>query len=130
MLPAITDDQCFITLRHANGSISQMAYLAGGDKAFPKERVEVLGGGRLAVIDDFREVITSSGGKRRRVAHGGRIRAIAKKLRAFAASSPREAHAPSPGQSYEPFRWLRSSLCAAFAKASRLEIGACPASES
>ncbi len=61
--PAITDDQCFITLRHANGSVSSIAYLAGGDKAFPKERVEVLGGGRLAVIDDFREVITSSGGK-------------------------------------------------------------------
>lgn len=61
--PAITDDQCFITLRHANGSVSSIGYLAGGDKAFPKERVEVLGGGRLAVIDDFREVITSSGGK-------------------------------------------------------------------
>jgi predicted dehydrogenase/threonine dehydrogenase-like Zn-dependent dehydrogenase len=61
--PAVTDDQCFITLRHANGSVSSIAYLAGGDKAFPKERVEVLGGGRLAVIDDFREVITSSGGK-------------------------------------------------------------------
>ncbi|HEY1343146.1 MAG TPA: bi-domain-containing oxidoreductase [Bryobacteraceae bacterium] len=61
--PAVTDDQCFLTLRHANGSISSIAYLAGGDKAFPKERVEVMGGGRLAVIDDFREVITSSGGK-------------------------------------------------------------------
>ncbi len=61
--PAVTDDQCFITLRHANGSVSSVAYLAGGDKAFPKERVEVLGGGRLAVIDDFREVVTSAGGR-------------------------------------------------------------------
>jgi predicted dehydrogenase len=61
--PAITDDQCFITLRHANGSLSSIAYLAGGDKAFAKERVEVLGGGRLAVIEDYREVITSVGGK-------------------------------------------------------------------
>ena len=40
--------------------------LAGGDKAYPKERVEVLGGGRLAVIDDFREVTTAVGGKVRR----------------------------------------------------------------
>jgi hypothetical protein len=40
-----------------------VAYLAGGDKSFAKERVEVLGGGRLAVIDDFREVITSKDGK-------------------------------------------------------------------
>ncbi len=61
--PEITDDQCFITLRHANGSISQIAYLAGGDKAFPKERVEVFGGGRVAVIDDFRELTFCAGGK-------------------------------------------------------------------
>jgi predicted dehydrogenase len=65
--PAITDDQCFITLRHANGSVSSIAYLAGGDKAFPKERVEVLGGGQLAVIEDFREVITSKGGKIKKI---------------------------------------------------------------
>jgi hypothetical protein len=47
--------------------VSSIAYLAGGDKAFPKERVEVLGGGRLAVIDDFREVVLSSGGKTKKV---------------------------------------------------------------
>jgi predicted dehydrogenase/threonine dehydrogenase-like Zn-dependent dehydrogenase len=61
--PAITDDQCFITLRHANGSISNVAYLSGGDRDFTKERIEVLGGGRLAVIDDFRQVTLSLGGK-------------------------------------------------------------------
>lgn len=61
--PDITDDQCFITLRHANGSISNIAYLAGGDKAFPKERVEVIGGSRVAVIDDFRSVTTCAAGK-------------------------------------------------------------------
>lgn len=61
--PVITDDQCFITLRHANGSVSNVAYLSGGDKDFAKERIEVLGGGRLAVIDDFRQVILSVDGK-------------------------------------------------------------------
>lgn len=61
----ISDDECFITLRHANGSISNIAYLAGGDKAFPKERVEVFGGGRVAVIDDFRSVATCALGKTR-----------------------------------------------------------------
>jgi predicted dehydrogenase len=61
--PEITDDQCFITLRHANGSVSSVAYLAGGDRALPKERIEVFGGGRAAVIDDFRSVTTSQGGK-------------------------------------------------------------------
>lgn len=64
--PEITDDQCFMTLRHANGSISSIGYLAGGDKAFPKERVEVFGGGKVAVIEDFREVITCVNGKLKR----------------------------------------------------------------
>jgi predicted dehydrogenase/threonine dehydrogenase-like Zn-dependent dehydrogenase len=62
----VTDDQCFITMRHGNGSISSVAYLAGGDKAFPKERIEVFGGGRIAVIEDFREVVTCVGGKIKR----------------------------------------------------------------
>jgi len=61
--PAVTDDQCFITLRHANGSISNVAFLAGGDKAFPKERVELIGAGRVAVIHDFSKVETVVGGK-------------------------------------------------------------------
>ena len=62
--PQITDDQSFLTLRHADGSISSVAYLAGGDPAYPKERVEVIGGGRIAVIEDFRRVETSVAGKR------------------------------------------------------------------
>jgi len=61
--PGVTDDQCFITLRHASGSISHVAYLAGGDKAFSKERIEVIGGSRMGVIEDFREVITCVNGK-------------------------------------------------------------------
>jgi hypothetical protein len=43
--------------------VSSVAYLAGGDKGFAKERVEVLGGGRLAVIDDWKDVTTSVGRK-------------------------------------------------------------------
>ncbi|HUT53023.1 MAG TPA: bi-domain-containing oxidoreductase [bacterium] len=61
--PAVTDDQCFITLRHLNGSVSSIAYLAGGDKAYPKERVEIFGAGRIAVIEDFKETVTVINGK-------------------------------------------------------------------
>ena len=60
---SVSDDQVFITLRHANGSISSIGYLSGGDKAFPKERIEVIGGGRIAVIDDFKIVTTCHNGK-------------------------------------------------------------------
>jgi predicted dehydrogenase len=86
--PAVTDDQCFLTLRHANGSISNIAYLAGGDKVYPKERIEVFGGGRIAVIDDFRAVTTCTGGRMRQQkwkqqdkGHRAEVRAFAKALR-------------------------------------------------
>jgi len=61
--PSVTDDQAFLTLRHENGSISSVGYLAGGDKAFAKERVEVFGGGRVGVIEDFRSASLVKGGR-------------------------------------------------------------------
>lgn len=64
--PEITEDQCFLTLRHADGSVSSIGYLAGGDRAFPKERVEAFGGGRVAVIEDFRHVTMTVGGRTQR----------------------------------------------------------------
>ena len=83
--PRVTDDQCFITLRHANGSVSSVAYLAGGDRAFPKERVEVFGGGRVAAIEDFRELVTCTDGKMKRQrslqqekGHRGEVEAFAR----------------------------------------------------
>lgn len=48
-----SDDRVFITVRHANGSVSSISYQTGGDKAFPSERIEILGGGRSAVLDAF-----------------------------------------------------------------------------
>ena len=61
--PEVRDDQAVITLRHADGSVSTVVYTAGGDRALAKERVEVFGGGRAAVIDDFRAVELVAGGR-------------------------------------------------------------------
>jgi predicted dehydrogenase len=82
--PTVTDDQCFITLRHANGAVSSVAYLAGGDRALGKERVEVLGGGRMAVIEDFRTVTTSERGRWRRKTAWGQDKGHRAELGAFA----------------------------------------------
>jgi len=94
LAPPVTDDQCFITLRHANGAVSSIAYLAGGDRAYPKERVEVLGGGKLAVIDDFREVTTCSGGKSRRLKLGAQDKGHEAEIDAFSKTLSGEAAAP------------------------------------
>lgn len=84
--PQVRDDQCFITLRHANGSISNVAYLSGGDRSFPKERVEVFGGGQIAVLDDFRSVTTCVGGRSRRHKFGGQDKGHVAQIQTFAAA--------------------------------------------
>jgi len=84
--PSVIDDQCFITLRHANGSISNVAYLAGGDKSFSKERIEVFGGGKTAVIDDFRQADGWSGGKQKRLWKGSQDKGHTAEIVAFVKS--------------------------------------------
>ncbi|HEY2847842.1 MAG TPA: bi-domain-containing oxidoreductase, partial [Pyrinomonadaceae bacterium] len=57
------EDSVVVTLKFSNGSVGTIAYLAEGDKALAKERVEIFGGGRSFVIDDFRETRAYSGDK-------------------------------------------------------------------
>jgi predicted dehydrogenase len=49
-------DNVLISLRFANGSEGTISYLANGDRAFSKERIEVFGGGRAVVLEDFRRL--------------------------------------------------------------------------
>jgi predicted dehydrogenase/threonine dehydrogenase-like Zn-dependent dehydrogenase len=48
------EDNVVMLFTFPDGSLGTLNYLANGDKAFPKERVEVFSGGRVAVLDDFR----------------------------------------------------------------------------
>lgn len=57
------DDSVMVNLRFDNGSVGTIAYLAEGDKSMPKERVEIFGGGRAFVIDDYRETRSYAGGR-------------------------------------------------------------------
>ena len=47
------EDNVSMTFTFPDGSIGVVDYLANGDKSFPKERVEVFCGGKIAVLDDF-----------------------------------------------------------------------------
>jgi predicted dehydrogenase len=49
-------DNVLVSLRFANGSEGTISYLANGDRAFSKERIEVFGGGSTAVLEDFRRL--------------------------------------------------------------------------
>jgi predicted dehydrogenase len=50
------DDNVVVTLGFANGSLGTITYVANGDRRFSKERVELFGGGAVAVLDDFRRL--------------------------------------------------------------------------
>jgi predicted dehydrogenase/threonine dehydrogenase-like Zn-dependent dehydrogenase len=49
----VDEDSVFITLRLADGSNGSIAYLAEGNSGMPKERIEIFGGGKSFMIDDF-----------------------------------------------------------------------------
>ncbi len=49
-------DNVVASLKFANGSLGTISYLANGDKSAAKERVEVFGGGSVAILEDFRRL--------------------------------------------------------------------------
>jgi polar amino acid transport system substrate-binding protein len=58
-------------LRFANGSIAVLQYLSNGDKHLGKERLEILGGGATAVVEDFRRTTLSRAGRAQRFPRWG-----------------------------------------------------------
>jgi len=66
------EDNLSITLAFPDGSLGLVSYLANGDKAFPKERVEAFSAGRVAVLDDYRSLELIFNGRRK--THQSRLR--------------------------------------------------------
>jgi predicted dehydrogenase len=48
------NDKVTFSLSFADGSIGTVHYLANGNKAFPKERLEIFCAGRILQLDNFR----------------------------------------------------------------------------
>jgi predicted dehydrogenase len=59
-----SNDNVICSLRFADGSQGTISYLANGDKSYSKERVEVFGGGAVAVLEDFRRLELASDGRK------------------------------------------------------------------
>jgi polar amino acid transport system substrate-binding protein len=64
---ALLNDNVLITMTFANGSVANICYVADGSKAMSKEFVEVFGGGKSAVIHDFKEVRLYEGDTKEKV---------------------------------------------------------------
>ncbi len=52
-----------ITLRFANGSVGTISYVGGGNSRFPKETLDITGGGRNARLDNFQSASVWAGRK-------------------------------------------------------------------
>lgn len=62
-------DSVMINIQYADGSIGVVSYLSGGDKAFGRERIEVFGDNAVGVLEDWRSLVISKDGNRRKVKH-------------------------------------------------------------
>ncbi len=60
-------DNVVVTLVFGDGSVGVITYVASGETSFSKERVEIAGGGKTAVIEDFRRTYLYSSSRRRTV---------------------------------------------------------------
>jgi polar amino acid transport system substrate-binding protein len=91
----LDEDSIFITLRFSDGSNGQIAYLAEGDRALSKERIEVFGGGKTFVIEDFRSATLYERGRERRQAKlRAQDKGQAAEVRALCAMVGADAPAP------------------------------------
>jgi predicted dehydrogenase len=58
-------DNIVATLKFANGSLGTVTYMASGDRAASKERLEVFGGASVAILEDFRRLELLRHGRKR-----------------------------------------------------------------
>ena len=87
-------DSIFITLRFADGSNGCVAYLSEGDKSLAKERVEIFGGGRAFVLDDFRRATLYKDGREEQVALKAQDKGQQEQVRVVCASVLQGGAAP------------------------------------
>jgi hypothetical protein len=80
------EDNVSMTFTFADGSVGVVDYLANGDKAFPKERVEVFCGGQVAVLDDFRALEMVKDGRKKTVKLMGQDKGHFNEIKALVSS--------------------------------------------
>ena len=79
-------DTLSIVIKFSDGSIGNINYFSTGDRGLPKERVEVFGGGRSAVLDDFRQLEMWRDGKRKTSKRMSQDKGFDQELAAFVAA--------------------------------------------
>jgi len=80
-----SDHDFVATLDFADGSVGTLIYAVAGDRAVAKERIEVFGDGRSAIVDDFRVTDWFADSRRHRIKSRGRDKGFRAEIDFFAA---------------------------------------------
>lgn len=112
----VAADNVHVTIRYEDGSVGMITYTSAGDPAFPKERFELFGGGRVIVLDDFRSLTVFGDGKSDEMS-GRQDKGQAAELQAFLAAASGGGPLPIP------WRQLVDTTRATFAILESLRTG-------
>ncbi|MEO8852875.1 MAG: bi-domain-containing oxidoreductase, partial [Ginsengibacter sp.] len=66
------DDNISIVIKFKNGSIGNLTYVANGDKALPKEQIEIFSAGQVGIINDFRNGVLYRNNKSKSLKSAGK----------------------------------------------------------
>lgn len=91
------EDNISVTIKFSNGSIGNLVYVANGSTLLAKERIEVSGGGKSAIIEDFNKVIIHSNNKIQAEKLAGK--GHAEEIRLFLTSIEKGMPSPIPFES-------------------------------
>jgi predicted dehydrogenase len=94
--PVAAQDNVAVVLRHANGSMGTIVYVAGSAPGVGKERIEAFGSAGVGILDDYRllelhtETTERVGGRRQQKGHREEIGAFLGGVRSGTAPVPLE----------------------------------------
>jgi len=67
----LSSDNLIVQIKMSDGSVASILYSAMGDKAFPRERIEIFRDGSVCLLDNFRKLEFVKGGRRRSIKRFG-----------------------------------------------------------
>jgi predicted dehydrogenase len=79
----VPPDGVVAMLRYPDASVATLHYLSGGHADVPKERIEIIGAGTVAVVDDFRSTTWRGPGGEGKLARGGQDKGHRAEFAAF-----------------------------------------------
>ena len=90
------NDNCSVLLRMEDGSVATLVYISNGDPSVGKERIEVFGQERTAVIDNWRSASLTSNGRTKRLRAGGAGKGHVEEMKAFVEAVRSGSGSPLP----------------------------------